>query len=1026
MPRHRSTIPNKRFSLVTNPLVILALAAIGLLLVISHYSLRQTRISQEQLLAQHLEATAVSTRELLLYWQQQQLASLEVLGESPRGNPGIKRMLREGTATPEEREAFRFWLYPIMLKLGFDGYSVINLDRVLVDASSEKYLGQPVVTPEAREGLDRVAPGKPVISIPFRAPRPTDGPRGKLPAGTWIQNACMLIQDQGQSLGYFCLRFNSHSSFFTLLSSGRPGSSGDIYTIGRDGRILTPPRFDHPDDAPLVDENWRQLFAKIPGDPPRLTPLAHALLSQDQPAPLMGYPDYRGVQVAGAGRWMPELDMGLVVEQDMAEGFASYYVARKVIWGLTLSALVLIAVLTASALINRRRLAQREGHFRSLLDNIPVPVYMCDLYGSLTVVNPAFCDFVSLGKTQLLGQPLLDLPLPAWLRPMVRVAEQTARAASQGSDKSHFPDARVVLYPPESEARYYRLVNFPVTYWHEAGCQAFACTIMDETAQVEAAQQQAAMNQRLEQLVDERTRELVDAKEEALAASRAKAEFLANMSHEIRTPLNAIIGLAHVSLAAEVEPKQRAYLEKMRAAGEHLLEVINNILNFSRLEAGKLRTDEEDFLLSDLVERTFNLVSEKAREKGLLLNAWLDPRIPDRLLGDPLRLGQILINFCANAVKFTDQGQIDINVLAGEQVGQRIALEFQVRDTGIGIAPELLPGLFEPFHQVDASSKRRFEGAGLGLAICKRLAEIMDAELEVESEPGKGSCFSLRISLGIGSELVPEARSPEPRGLPLPDQRLQGRVLVVEDNLLNQEIVRSLLENWGLHVSLVASGTEALSFLQTELPDVILMDIQLPGMDGVETTQHIRRLPFGARLPIIALTANALPSDREAYLAAGMDDYLAKPINPHRLHALAKRWLGQSLLDMPERAIPAQTHQGFEPLAQLGLDTAGALARLMDNENLYRQLLGAFAAERSDFPAELVRLIDINDRDSLLNQVHSLTSLSASLGMTQLHQLSMSCEQTLRTGLVDCEELDALAREVRQMVTLINAWLAAG
>lgn len=259
-------------------------------------------------------------------------------------------------------------------------------------------------------------------------------------------------------------------------------------------------------------------------------------------------------------------------------------------------------------------------------------------------------------------------------------------------------------------------------------------------------------------------------------------------------------------------------------------------------------------------------------------------------------------------------------------------------------------------------------------------------------------------------------------------------MLVVEGNLLNQEIVRSMLENWGLQVSLVASGTEALSFLQTQRPNLIEMDIQLPGMDGVETTQHIRCLPQGADLPIIALTANALPGDRETYLAAGMNNYLAKPINPHQLHALTKQWLQPEVqtsdrleddfFDMSED--PDGDEPDFSALVQQGLNTEEALARLMNNAALYRQLLKTFAIERCDFPAELVQLADTNDREGLLLKVHSLTSVSGSLGMTQLYLKSKSCEQTLRSGQTNSEQLDELAREIRQVVTLINAWLAAG
>lgn len=738
--------------------------------------------------------------------------------------------------------------------------------------------------------------------------------------------------------------------------------------------------------------------------------MAELLTAQGGTHVSLDYPDYRGIPVVGVGRWLDDLDMGLIVEQDMSEAFESYLVARTLIIGLSLSAIGLILLLTLSAMINRRRLAEREGRFRSLLNHIPAPVYMCALDGTLNVVNPAFCSLVKIAPEDLMGESLYHLAVPHWLEPLLDAFKEAATQA-QASDQI------ITLDSPKSGSRHFRVVHFPVVYATNERHEAFACVIVDETERVLANQRLADINQHLEQLVDARTSELINAKEEALAASRAKAQFLANMSHEIRTPLNAIIGLAHVALATDVSGNLRNYLQKMRASGEHLLDVINDILNFSKLEAGKLKPDQVAFALRDVVEKTVGLVQDKAEAKGLKMLVTIEPDVASDFMGDPLRIGQILINFCANAVKFTDQGSVSLEVRLYSQAGNRQELAFEVRDTGMGIAPELLITLFQPFHQVDNSNTRRFEGTGLGLAICKNLADLMGASLEVESELGKGSCFRLLISLDTATE---SANTPlELQALP---HQFSGNILVVEDNPLNQEIIQSLLHTWNCQVTMAGSGGEALARVGEYMPDLILMDIQLPGMDGVETSRHIRRLPGGNRLPIIALTANALPGDRETYLAAGLDDYIAKPIDPHELQRLLVRWLGKSKPANSQKP-PALQGYDFTPLKQAGLATDRALHNLMGNQKLYTQLLTRFARERDQLPLELAQALEGGDMKSALNQVHSLKSLAGSLGMLELERLAAECEAQLRQNNISQFSLDTLGQELREMVTMVNAWL---
>lgn len=995
----------------------MASIAILLLILISGFSLRQIQRSQQHLVAEHLHASLNSISELLIFWHQQNLGSLRILADSPRGGSMIRNMFRKKIdITAEERNEFREWIYPTMNILGFDGFSLIGLDRILVDASSEQYIGHPVRMPETHRTLDKAMAGQPTISLPIPAQFPMDGPSGPKPTGTLMQNMCMLIKDNDTPLGFFCVRFNSQTSFFPLIGSARIGSTGEVYAIDRPGRILTPSRFKEtrnidfgPDGNAL---QIRELHAR-PLYEKNLTMMAGLISSQPGTHVAMDYLDYRGEPVAGVGRWLDDLDMGVIVEQDMDEAFESYFVARNLIIGLSVSAIVLILVLTLSAMVNRRRLAEREGRFRSLLNHIPAPVYMCSLDGILNVVNPAFCKLVKIAQDDLLGESLYSLAAPHWLEPLLDTLKDAA-------GNTNVSDQIITLKSPGFGNRHFRVVHFPVVSVGGEAHEAFACVIVDETERVLANQRLADINQHLEQLVDDRTGELMKAKEDALAASRAKAEFLANMSHEIRTPLNAIIGLAHVALATDVSGNLRNYLQKMRASGEHLLEVINDILNFSKLEAGKLKPDWVPFVVSDVVERSVALVLDKAEAKGLNITIAITPDIAPRLMGDPLRLGQILINFCANAVKFTDHGVVHVSVRLLSHTDQQQELVFEVKDSGVGIAPELLSTLFQPFHQVDNSSTRRFEGTGLGLAICKNLAEVMNASLEVDSEQGKGSCFRLLIRLEIAPEraiLVDEQVDPQQQ---LPSQFF-SHILVVEDNSLNQEIIQSLLQSLGCDVSLAGSGSEALALLSEQTFDLIFMDIQLPGMDGIETTQQIRRLVGGSKLPVIALTANALPGDREHYLAAGLNDYISKPIDPLELQRLLVRWLHKE--KPAHQKISAQSIRDFTPLKQAGIATDRALHNLMGNQKLYAQLLTRFARERDQLPMELAQVLEKHDYQSALIKVHSLKSLAGSLGMLELEKLAADCETQLREEKINAVSLDNLSQELREMITMINAWL---
>jgi len=382
----------------------------------------------------------------------------------------------------------------------------------------------------------------------------------------------------------------------------------------------------------------------------------------------------------------------------------------------------------------------------------------------------------------------------------------------------------------------------------------------------------------------------------AEAASRAKSEFLANMSHEIRTPMNGILGMLQLTMLTELTDAQRSKLGHAEDAARSLLRIIDDILDLSKIEAGRLELETVDFSLDETLGRLATLVRPSANDKGLHFDIALDDDVPRWLIGDPLRLGQVLLNLCSNAVKFTERGSVQVRVTrrnggtAHVETGNQpagaapdgtkpadVELEFSVRDTGIGISEGDRGWLFQSFSQADSSTTRRFGGTGLGLTISKRLTERMGGRIEVESTVGHGSLFRFNAHFGL-ADPVPRPQPAAPKGVG--ESGIGGvRVLLVEDNPINQEVARAMLMAAGALVEVAGDGAQAIAALAQAEFDAVLMDVQMPVMDGLEATRRLRADPRHAHLPIIAMTANALADDREVCLAAGMTDYITKPIS---------------------------------------------------------------------------------------------------------------------------------------------------
>ncbi|MFA7415709.1 MAG: response regulator, partial [Rhizobium sp.] len=766
-----------------------------------------------------------------------------------------------------------------------------------------------------------------------------------------------------------------------------------------------------------------------------------------------------------------------------------------------------------------QRLRDQQFYTRSLIESNIDAIMTTDPSGIITDVNKQMEALTDCTRDELIGAPFKNF--------------FTDSGRAEAGIMRVLSEKKVTNYELTARARDGKetVVSYNATTFYDR----------DRRLQgVFAAARDVTERKRLDQVLQEKNIELESARSVAERANLAKSDFLSSMSHEIRTPMNAIIGMSYLALKTELTLRQRDYIKKIKGSGQHLLSIINDILDFSKIEAGKLTVEQTEFELEKVLDNVANLISEKTSAKGLELVFDIDRNVPPNLVGDPLRLGQILINYSNNAVKFTEQGEIDIVIRLKEQTDKNVLIYCAVRDTGIGLTEEQMGRLFQSFSQADTSITRKFGGTGLGLAISKKLAELMGGEVGVESEPGRGSTFwfTARLGKGIGQQRklvlsddlrgkrvlvvddngnarlvlgelldgmsfeVDQAESgmaaidavdrAEAQGKPyeivfldwqMPDMdgvetarrlrelplnrmprmmmvtaygheevikgaegagiedvlikpvsasmlydgvvrilggvvdgprtagdaptdtveqlaTIQGaRILLVEDNELNQEVATELLRNVGFIVDVAENGQVALDKVRVAEYDIVLMDMQMPVMDGVTATQEIRKEMRFKDLPVVAMTANAMQDDRDRCMAAGMDDHVAKPIEPEDLWKALLKWIRPRRSMAGAEGIRPPLPDADLPYGIDGLDTVAGLRRVLGKKPLYLSMLRKFVAGQKSATTEILNALDAGDWGTAERLAHTLKGVSGTISATALQQMGGHLERSIRERL---------------------------
>ena len=1124
-----------------------------------------------------LKTTAGATR-LWLQERQQEVRSWAHLPTMRRLTETMARANNEthqgGMRQHPEQDAVKSLLDPVMREQIYHGYLLVESDGDIISSDKIEYVGAKFSNPLDLDFIQRTlqGPNFTALSLPFHR-KEDDQIFGNDPI-MMVGASVPLSTDGVQAVLIFLI--DPALDFTEIIHNGRMGLSGETYAFNDLGQMISESRFSidlenigliNPGESSVLNIDVRDpggdmtkgYLPTTERQDHAFTKMAEQALSGLNGMDMQGYNDYRGVPVVGAWLWESKMRYGIATEMDLSEAYRSIWQIRNQTITAVVVSVSLVILLTL--LFIRNRVKSTIAHEKLKLGEQKLASQKEQLQLAYEAANLGLWDWRPQ-TNELFTNDIWETMLGYSPKTFADTTEKKKNLVHPDDLDDALKAANEHMAGNTEMYRYiYRMKSADGNWkW------------IDDFGKVvkrDAAGKALRMIGVHIDITDTKVleKELFEAKEKAETATEAKSNFLANMSHEIRTPMNAVIGMAHLALGTELDDRQRGYIQTVHQSANSLLGIINDILDFSKIEAGRLEIETIPFRLDEVLENLGNLIALKAQEKGLELVFQTDPDVPHSLMGDPLRLGQILLNLAGNAVKFTEKGEIVIRTHLIHEKEDNIKLEFEVADTGIGMTPEQCGKLFQSFSQADTSTTRKYGGTGLGLAISKNLVELMHGDIRVESEYGEGTqfifnacfkraeavegtkrhttpvnleglhvlvvddiestremmkavleSFSFRTTTASSGEqaieLLKAESEDDPYKLVVMDWKMPGmdgieasrkiksmgdlpsiptiimataygreeallaaedvglegilvkpftpstlldnimqvfgneggglllgnkrkaditqqdlsgirgaQVLVAEDNKINQQVAQDLLAQAGLSITIVNNGRECLEKLKEAAFDVVLMDIQMPEMDGFDATGHIREDAAFNDLPVIAMTANALAGDREKCLQAGMNDYVSKPIEPEKLFLTLLKWIPQKERVVPSvgQTISTDIKETELPGSLPGIDINLGLRRTAGNSKTLMKLLNQFYDEHAKDVELIKETLESGDQESAKRIAHTAKGISGTIGAVKLQKASEKVDFAFKTEELNQTQLEIdLAEMDKALVEVIT------